>query len=69
MAHRVSWEAAIRLLNSMYVMERQGWRIAVPPSNLGAFANLRKATVSFVVSVRLLSVRKEQLGFYWTDFH
>ena len=37
-----------------------------------AFAKLRKATTSFVMSVRL-SVRPfvlmEQLGSYWTDFH
>jgi hypothetical protein len=30
---------------------------------LGAFAKLLKATVSFVMSVRM-----EQLGFQWTDF-
>jgi hypothetical protein len=35
---------------------------------LGAFAKLRKATISFVMSVRL-SVRMEQLGSHWTDFH
>jgi hypothetical protein len=35
---------------------------------LGAFAKLRKATISFVMSVRL-SVRMEQLGSNWTDFH
>jgi len=29
---------------------------------------LRKATVSFVVSVRL-SVRIEQLGSHWVEFH
>jgi hypothetical protein len=34
----------------------------------GALANLRKATISFVMSVRL-SVRVQQLGSYWTDFH
>jgi hypothetical protein len=34
----------------------------------GAFAKLRKATVSFVTSVRL-SVRLEQLGSYGADFH
>ena len=32
------------------------------------FAKLRKATVSFVMSVGL-SVRMEQLGSHWTDFH
>jgi len=33
---------------------------------LGAFAKLRKATISFVVSVRP-SVRMEQLSSHWTD--
>jgi hypothetical protein len=43
---------------------------------LDAFAELRKATVSVVVSVCLdvrtsvrPSVRMEQLGTHWTDFH
>jgi hypothetical protein len=35
---------------------------------LGAFAKLRKATVSFVVSARP-SVRMEHLGSHRTDFH
>jgi hypothetical protein len=35
---------------------------------LGAFATLRKATVSFVMSV-CLSVLVEQLGSHWTHFH
>ena len=38
---------------------------------LGAFAKLRKATISFVMSVRpsvCLSARIEQLGSHWTDF-
>ena len=39
----------------------------VIPLFLGAFAKLRKATVSFVTSVRP-SVRMEQLGSHWTDF-
>ena len=34
----------------------------------GAFAKLRKATISFVISVRP-SVRMERLGSHWTDFH
>ena len=34
---------------------------------LGAFVKLRKATIYFVMSVRL-SVRLEKLGAYWTDF-
>jgi hypothetical protein len=37
-------------------------------SFLGAFAKLRKAAISFVMSDRL-SVRVEQLGSCWTDFH
>jgi len=39
---------------------------------LGAFTNLRKAALSFVMSVRPSvrpSVRMEQLGSQWTDFH
>ena len=35
---------------------------------LGAFAKLRKATISFVMSVRP-SVRMEQLGSRWTHIH
>ena len=35
---------------------------------LSAIVNLRKATVSFVMAVRL-SVDMEHLGFHWTDFH
>ena len=35
---------------------------------LGAFAKFRKETVSLVMSVRL-SVRMEQLGSHWQDFH
>jgi hypothetical protein len=43
---------------------------------LGEFAELRKTTISFSMSVCLsvcisfsLSVRMECLGFHWTDFH
>jgi len=35
---------------------------------LGAFAKLLKAANSFVMSIRL-TVRMEQLGSHWTDFH
>jgi hypothetical protein len=35
---------------------------------LRAFTKLREAAVSFVMSARL-SVRKEELGSYQTDFH
>ena len=37
-------------------------------SFLGAFAELRKAILSFIMSVRL-SVRMEQLRSHWADFH
>ena len=37
-------------------------------SSLGAFAKLRTATVTFVMSVRP-SFPKEQLGSHWTDCH
>jgi len=35
---------------------------------LGAFAKLRKATISYIMSVHL-SVRMEQLGSHWEEFH
>ena len=37
-------------------------------SFLGASSNLRKATISFAMSV-CPSLRREQLGSHWTDFH
>ena len=41
----------------------------VGKSNLPrAFTQLREASISFFMSVRL-SVRMEQLGSHWTDFH
>jgi len=36
---------------------------------LGAFATLRRTTVSFAMSVRPSVVRMAQLGFQLTDFH
>jgi len=39
-----------------------------PPIFLGAFAQFREATVSFVMSVRP-SVRMQQIGSNWMDFH
>jgi hypothetical protein len=35
---------------------------------LGAFAKLRKATISCFMSVRPFA-RVEQIGSHWTDFH
>jgi hypothetical protein len=39
-----------------------------PVKFLGAFAKLRKGSISFVKSV-CPSVRMEQLGSQWTEFH
>jgi hypothetical protein len=39
---------------------------------VAAFAKLRKATIVFVISLSVfvrLSVRKEERGFHWKDFH
>jgi hypothetical protein len=39
---------------------------------LGAFEKLRQAAIGFVMSARLSaspSVRIDQLGFQWSDFH
>jgi hypothetical protein len=40
--------------------------------SLGVLKKLPKATISFVMSVLSLvrsSVRMEQLGYHWTEFH
>jgi hypothetical protein len=42
--------------------------LKTPTLLLGAFEKLRKATVSFVMSV-CLPVRMEKLGSHWTDFY
>jgi hypothetical protein len=47
---------------------RIGAKIRVKSTVLGAFPKLRKANISFVVSVRP-SVHVEQFGSHWTDFH
>jgi hypothetical protein len=46
----------------------RGFNIIGGRAFLGAFAKLRKATISFLMSV-LLSVHMEQLRSHWTDFH
>jgi len=50
--------------------------VALMVTFLRAFVKFRKATISFVMPVRLSlrpsvrsSVRMEQLGSQWTDFH
>jgi hypothetical protein len=43
----------------------------IPIIILGSFAEFRKATPTFVMSLsaRLQSVHMEQPGFHWTDIH
>ena len=50
-----------------HVSETQNNRTANSRKFLDALTKLRRATISFVMSVRP-SVRMEQLGSYWTDF-
>jgi hypothetical protein len=51
----------VRHKSSLSLTASGGWL-------LGAFAKLWKATTSFVTSV-CPSVRMDQLGFHWMDFH
>jgi len=55
----------LRLLENVYKVTHIN---TFPFLFLGALAKLRKATISFVISVRL-SVRMEQLVSQWTDFY
>jgi hypothetical protein len=57
----------------VFCMDRRTTAIIFPCTALndwflGVFSLLRKATISFVMSV-CLSVRMEQLSSHWTDFH
>jgi hypothetical protein len=54
--------------NGWFVIVTNNVKVNPSPSFLGAFAKLRKATISFVMSVRL-SILVEQLGSHWTDVH
>ena len=63
-------------LDIVYLIWPEGLHFFVSGRNvqhfLGAFAKLRKVTVSFVMSVCptvCVSVRVEQLGSHWTDLH
>jgi hypothetical protein len=64
-----------KALRASYFVAFQNHTIQNSILSLGAFANLRKATITFVMSVCLpvrpsvcLYVRMEQLGSHWTDF-
>jgi hypothetical protein len=65
----ISLELDTRHLLVFCVRSTTGHRILAEklPFFLGAFAKLRKMTISFFMSVRL-SVRMEQLGTHWKDF-
>jgi hypothetical protein len=45
--------------------DAKGFKI---PLSVDAFTKFRKATISFIMSVRLF-VRMEQLGSHWTDLY
>jgi hypothetical protein len=56
-------------LNEAYSRVRVGKHL---PGIFDAFVKLRKATISFVMTVCLsvpLSVHMKKLGSHWTDFH
>jgi hypothetical protein len=55
---------APKAINTFCYLNRMCWWL------LGAFMKLRKATVSFVMSVcPSVSSRMEQLSSHWKDFH
>ena len=59
-------------MQCMTVIESVNLQININQPFLGAFAKLRKAAISFVMSVfpsACLSVCKEELGSHWTDFY
>ena len=51
----------------LYLPSGPSWFVLGRTFFLGAVEELRKATISFVMSLRL-SVHMEQLGSHWTDF-
>ena len=60
--HELRWNS----LNILYVTPHWSYTL------LDVFANSREATIIFDISVRpsvCMSVRMEQLGSHWTDFH
>jgi hypothetical protein len=51
-----------------YPVIRPSYNLNISHGFLGAFAKLRNVTIGFVMSV-CLSVRMDQLGSHWADFH
>ena len=50
----------------------QTWKVLGSENNeplLGAYTNLQRAIISFIMSVSLSVICMEQLGSHWTDFH
>jgi hypothetical protein len=70
LSHSTAFKKLSRAVMRIFCV--RGWALTQNVSKdmgvLGAFVNLRKATISFIMSVRP-SVRVEQLGSHWTDFH
>ena len=64
--------AEIHRINLSYLHERKHSGLhcsRVRAKFLGTFVKLRKANVTFFMSVRLYVPSHEQLGSHWTDFH
>jgi hypothetical protein len=62
------------MLSVMFCISKYIWRMFHFPDFIlsGAYTKLRRATISFAMSVgpsARMSVRMEQLGSHWTDFH
>jgi len=57
-----------KLLQMVYSVTQYAPPLPLQNALLGTFAKLRLANISFVLSV-CPSVRMEQLGSYWTNFH
>jgi hypothetical protein len=66
----ICWAQSTQYKRQGYGLDDQGISIRLPPGAdfLSAFANLRKATIRFVMRVSL-SVSMQQLGSHQTDFH
>jgi len=69
--HTILWDepSVVQMAHQYFTPEKMS-NISIRPcwSFLGALAEFRKATISFVMSVHP-SVRMEQFGYHWMDFY
>jgi hypothetical protein len=68
----IFWAQSTQYKRQSYGLDDRGISIRLPPEAdfLSTFANLRKATIRFVMRVSLCpSVSMQQLGSHQTDFH